>query len=454
VSCFRRLVPVAAAAAVIGAMPQAALGTALFLVTGSGWGNGVGMSQWGAEGYALHGLGYKAILAHYYPHTTLAAAPDRMVRVLLATAQQRVIVGSSAPFLLIDARGRRVHLAAGSLVVTPHLHVGRRSLQAPLRLEAGAQPLTLDGKGYRGTFTLLRSGASLTVVNSVPLERYLRSVVPVEMPAQWNMQAYEAQAVAARSYALAALEPGQPFDLYSDNRSQLYGGIAAETPATNEAVAATAGQVLTYDGQTITAYYDSNSGGRTAPVQDVFLGHPPEPYLVSVADPYASLAPGHSWSVARTDEQLSNRFGIAVDDVRVTHAGPGIATGVTLVGPSGDRTLTAMEFVEALSLRSLDFTVSVLSLARPPRPALAGATVVLRGFLRGVSGVILQRRLPDGAWRRVRAVAVSDGGNFLERVRPTTDTAYRLAVDGIPAPAVAVLVRHPTARAPSVRESR
>src|SRR6202161_3441598 len=108
------------------------------------------------------------------------------------------------------------------------------------------------------------------------------------------MQAYEAQAVAARSYALATLKPGQPFDLYADNRSQMYGGVAAETPATNDAVAVTAGQVLTYDGQIIVAYYDSNSGGRTAPVQDVFPGDAPEPYLVSVSDPYASLAPDHT----------------------------------------------------------------------------------------------------------------------------------------------------------------
>jgi hypothetical protein len=189
-------------------------------------------------------------------------------------------------------------------------------------------------------------------------------------------------------------------------------------------------------------------------VQDVFLGHLPEPYLVSVSDPYASLAPDHSWLVTRTDEQLSNRFGIAVDDVRVTHAGPGIATSVTLVGPHGDRTLTATEFVEALSLRSLDFSVSVLSLAGPLRPVLGGSTVVLRGVLRGITGVMLQQRSPDGAWRPVREIAVQSDGDFRERVRPTIDTAYRLAADGVAAPAVAVDVRQPPVHAPGGRQPK
>ena len=68
-------------------------------------------------------------------------------------------------------------------------------------------------------------------VNVLPLDRYLRGVVPWEMPNQWSSQAYEAQAVAARSYALATLKPGSPFDLYPDNRSQMYGGVGAERRA-------------------------------------------------------------------------------------------------------------------------------------------------------------------------------------------------------------------------------
>src|SRR5438034_8020666 len=94
------------------ALPGTAFGSALFLIKGGGWGNGVGMSQWGAEGYARHGWGHERILAHYYPHTTISTFASQDVRVLLAEDQDQVAVGSGAPFALVDARDRRVHVPA------------------------------------------------------------------------------------------------------------------------------------------------------------------------------------------------------------------------------------------------------------------------------------------------------------------------------------------------------
>src|SRR5438067_300166 len=263
------------------AAPSGALASSLFLTKGGGWGNGVGMSQWGAEGYALNGWDYKRILAHYYPQTTISVVAQRPVRVLLAEARDRVTVASSAPYLLVDARGKKVHVPAKALPLTPRLLLGRQRLAPPVEIVPGAQLLTFDGAGYRGSLTLLRTGGKLSVVNTLPLELYLRGVVPSEMPGHWGTEAYKAQAVAARSYALATLRPASPFDLYPDNRSQMYGGVGAEQAADDAAVAATAGQVLTYNGQVITAYYDSNSGGRTAAVEEVFAGVKPVPYLVS-----------------------------------------------------------------------------------------------------------------------------------------------------------------------------
>src|SRR5262249_60726986 len=89
--------------------PAAALAGSLFLIKGAGWGSGVGMSQWGAEGYAAHGWDYRRILAHYYPHTTIAAGADPSVRILLAEKQPTVAIGSRAPFPLADAHRRRGH---------------------------------------------------------------------------------------------------------------------------------------------------------------------------------------------------------------------------------------------------------------------------------------------------------------------------------------------------------
>src|SRR5690348_12002732 len=102
---MRRAVLTAVVTTSLG-LPGPASAGALFLIKGAGWGNGLGMSQWGAEGYAVHGWTYRQILAHYYPHTTLGVASDRPVRVLLAVKQRTAEIASAAPFLVVDARGR------------------------------------------------------------------------------------------------------------------------------------------------------------------------------------------------------------------------------------------------------------------------------------------------------------------------------------------------------------
>ena len=81
------------------------------------------------------------------------------------------------------------------------------------------------------------------------------------MPKEWPAEALQAQAVAARSYALASLVKNRAFDLYADPRSQVYYGVAAESPATTAAVQATRGEILTYGGKVATTFYYSSSGG-------------------------------------------------------------------------------------------------------------------------------------------------------------------------------------------------
>src|ERR1700754_3142030 len=99
------------------AVPAAASAGTVFLLDGRGWGHGVGMSQWGAEGYARHGVDYRRILAHYYPRTTLAGGYVRQVRVLLLQRQDDVRISSAAPFVVVDARGHTLHLPARSVVI-------------------------------------------------------------------------------------------------------------------------------------------------------------------------------------------------------------------------------------------------------------------------------------------------------------------------------------------------
>jgi stage II sporulation protein D len=144
-------------------------------------------------------------------------------------------------------------------------------------------------------------------VKRVALETYVRGVVAAEVSASWAIAALEAQAVASRTYALTAHAGGSKFDVYPDDRSQVYLGKAAETTRTNAAVAATAGQIVTYDGQPAITYFFAGSGGHTESVQNVFPGSTPEPWLVGVADPYDS-GPLRRWTVTLSFASVTSRL--------------------------------------------------------------------------------------------------------------------------------------------------
>ena len=229
--------------------------TPTFVISGRGWGHGVGLAQWGAYGFAQQGASYDEILAHYYTGTTLGPAPVARVRVMLAEGRQRLTVGSDAPFTVRDGIGQLWHLAAGEQTFGPGLRLRTTDVQQPQQLPPpllflpGASPLRFSGRPYRGQFQVSLAGRSLRAVNSVALEAYLFGVVPSEMPHTWLPEALKAQAVAARSYALAVRKTGSWFDLYPDTRSQVYSGIGGEKAAATAAVQATAGQVVLYGGR-------------------------------------------------------------------------------------------------------------------------------------------------------------------------------------------------------------
>jgi len=396
------------------------------VITGGGNGHGVGMSQYGAEGFALHGYGYRHILAHYYPGTTLSHVDERPVRVLLASGSSRVTIGSTARFRVSDARGRSFVLPAGDHAVTPWfaVKVGRkqRLLRLPLRFRPGTAPLTLDGAAYRGSLAVRRG---LAVVDTVPMESYLRGVVPAEMPSNWLRQALEAQAVAARSYALSELKRGSTFDVYADQRDQVYAGIGAERASTDDAVARTAGEVLTWQGAVARTYFYSSSGGRTAAARDAWPGVGDVPYLRSVDDPYDAISPYHRWRpLVLTAARLEARLGVGdVDDVETTAGGSGWVRAVRVETPRGSRTLPATELASRLGLRSQRFQVGVLRLETPTSSTVFGHRVPLDVLARGLHGS-LQSRRPGGLWRSVPL------SRSRVLVRPTRTTEYRLAAPG------------------------
>jgi stage II sporulation protein D len=221
---------IASTLAILGLSASGGASAATLQISGGGDGHGVGMSQDGALGYAEHGYGYQAILAHYYLGTTIAQAPaNRPVRVLI------------------------------------HNHVHR-----------------------------------------IALETYVRGVVSAEVSGDWPTAALEAQAVASRTYALTANAGNGKFDVYSDDRSQVY-RPSSETPQGNAAVAATAGQIVTYEGRPAITYFFASSGGMTESVQNSFPGAAAEPWLRGVTDPF-DQGPLHSWTTSMSFASAAKRL--------------------------------------------------------------------------------------------------------------------------------------------------
>ena len=193
---------------------------------------------------------------------------------------------------------------------------------------------------------------SLNAVNAVAIDQYVKGVIANESPPSWPLAALEAQAVAARSFALSTSVDGNGFDLYDDTRSQVYEGIDSETARSNAAAAATRGQVVLYRGQIAQTFFSACSGGHTESVQNVFFGSP-IPYLVGVPDPYDGACPLHTWTLRFSEAEISARLGPYLDgrlkQVVVTKRGasPRIVWA-RLVGTGGTTTIRGDQLETAL----------------------------------------------------------------------------------------------------------
>src|SRR3954447_25293533 len=231
----------AAAAALVVAAPAHAAST--FTIKGAGYGHGVGMSQFGALGFARHGASYRDILGHYYAGTSLGQAPGTsIVRVLLRSPKTASFTGATKAGNrpLQPDKVYRVTAALNDTVVLRSAHDHKlASFPAPLQV-TGEQPITLRGEAanglrdgrYRGWLEF-RPGpvGNVLAINALGLEQYVAGVVAAEAPSNWPAAALEAQAVAARTYAITTSAGAtQGFNQYADTRSQMYRGVAAEMP--------------------------------------------------------------------------------------------------------------------------------------------------------------------------------------------------------------------------------
>jgi SpoIID/LytB domain protein len=413
----------------------------LFLIRGHGWGHGVGMGQWGAQGYAQNGYTADQILAAYYPGTTAGQTSVTSIRVLLASGKKTLTISSRKPIDVQDGDGLDHTLPAGKTTLTPALELAvdggsKQALHPPLTFSPAAGSTLKLGRRYRGQILVDVVSNKLRAINILPLEQYLYGVVPAEMPSTWMPAALEAQAVAARSYAIASRRAGAPFDVYAGGRSQAYLGVSAEKPVATEAVDETAGEVLLYGDHVATTMFSSSTGGRTESASDAF-GPPGRPYLVSVDDPYDSISPYHNWGpLPVTGKALGQDLGVGgrivdatvkrnssrrVKTLKLTSVVRGAPTTSSVSGPA-TRT--------GLGLRSTWFSVAVLSLVPPyPNPPVASGTRLrLTGVVRGLSGVVVQERTSGEPWKQLRSIVPApQTGAFHFTVRPKVTTDYRLA---------------------------
>ncbi|MEB3294420.1 MAG: SpoIID/LytB domain-containing protein [Synechococcales bacterium] len=229
----------------------------------------------------------------------------------------------------------------------------------------------IGDRWYRGRAVVKLTGSSLTAVNYVDLEHYLYSVLGGEMNGNWPQQALKAQAVAARSYALYRRQRygTAVFDLCDTAQCQVYRGVQDESAGTQQAVNATAGQVLTHNGRIIEALFHSSSGGYTENVEDVWRSGP-IPYLRAVPDADQG-APVFQWTRTITQQELTN---LAPNVGRILNVVP-VATSRTkggrfrqiqVIGDRGSRVIEGERFRDVFNLRSSKFVIAANDMTSNP----------------------------------------------------------------------------------------
>lgn len=362
-----------------------------------GNGHGHGMSQYGARGAARAGLGYRKILAFYYPGTALTTLSKRLIRVKLPDTGSTTTVGALSNVTLTGVTGflpttgiRKYRLVAAGTGLTlqklpatsgaawttvrtglPNRAEFYRHARLPLRVyETGGA-----STDYDGYIRAVRSGTGVYTVDRVLLDNYVAGVVPREMPASWERAALAAQAVAARTYAanaLASPSSGE-YDICATTQCQVYGGRAhydstgalawsqASTPVTD-----TAYQVLTYQGRPAFAQFSASNGGWT-----VAGG---QPYLTARADPYDTpqraldpyIGASRTVRVATVAKQFKlakvTSIHIATRDGHGTWNGRVLAGSVTGLNAAGKSTTVQADgftFADVFGLGTTWFKVSV-----------------------------------------------------------------------------------------------
>ena len=363
-----------------------------FTFYGSGWGNGLGLSQWGAYGLAREGWKRERILTHFYSGSRVAkdaSAPKSLLFGLVQGRSKLRLEAEAGPvdlhlgtksgdpvatvpkgetwtvrvagsnYQIVDASGARV----GDPVGGPNT-----DLLAVYEKNGARVHIPEAGHTYahgRIEFNLYscQTGCVERLINVIAPQAYLYGIA--EVPSSWPRAALQAQAIAARTYAFAKAATGQHradcnCALYATSLDQVYIGWDKENGTDGArwvgAVDATDDLVVNYKGEPIQAFYSSSSGGWTEDNENVW-GGTPIPYIRGVCDPgdYTTANPNAVWQATLTAQQVTDALGLGIGTVTgfdVTERGvSGRIVQVTVKGESGSATLSGLAFRFALGLR-------------------------------------------------------------------------------------------------------
>ena len=451
-----------------------------FLINGHGWGHGIGMSQWGAYGYAKHGWSYRQILKHYYTGISFAQRASVDVRVRLRSGLKAVKVTCPNAFTAIGT-GKALEIPAGMTATATYSGGVYHVVAGDLKRDFTAAVVTFtptkgslriltatdlgDTGAFRGVIRVVGSGSSLMMINKVSLESYLRGTVPHEVSASWPAESLKAQACAARAYVLRARKPSEAadvWDVYCDVRSQVYGGVGVEDPRTDAAVRATAGVVPAYGGSVIAAFYFSCSGGHTENIEDGWPGAATAPYLKGVDDPYDSYGSLHDWGpLRRTAAQVGSPLG-ALGSLRAVYrvergSSPRIVKAA-LIGSGGVKFMDGNELRMKLGLNSTWAVFKSMSISPAPGDQATispGNSLTVKGRIypalaAGATVTLLFSY--DGKWRS-RSVTTTrhsedlGGGytakysSYSEVISPAQTTQYYFASGTLHSPTMTVTAK-------------
>ncbi len=244
-------------------------------------------------------------------------APEPIIRVRLISAAKQIGVSGNTETTILGTGGKqwKTEKSNVKLAITAkgkEIYINGKKVGSQAVLKGKEAPSSsvfyVNGKPYRGSLRAVADGSgSVMLINEVPLEAYLYGVVPEEAPPSWPIAALQAQAVAARTYALHNMEKNKKktYDVEPTIWSQVYNGKNSEYPSTNRAVDMTRGMVLTYAGKPIDALFHSNGGGYTE--SSVHVWGNPVPYLQGVSDE-SKHSDTYSWLVKTSREDIEKRL--------------------------------------------------------------------------------------------------------------------------------------------------